>query len=254
MKLTEIQQLLEQYDPLLTAAYVRGELKGDLRIPRDLAEIPLEALTDEELALLCRMGEEAGLRLYHFKRREELPRVRAVLGILSGIMPGNLLDVGSGRGAFLFPFLNRFPDTPVTAVDLLPRRVQMLGAVSRGGVDRLTVLHQDICTWEGAEKTFDAVTLLEVLEHIPDVQQAVTAAVSLAKPVNSYSLTAWKEIAPAKTMTADALLLKAFCTEAGLSPLASEWWHFNDLPTKEAVGERYTTDPFYLDTCLSELP
>jgi 2-polyprenyl-3-methyl-5-hydroxy-6-metoxy-1,4-benzoquinol methylase len=181
MKLTEIQQLLEQYDPLLTAAYVRGELQGDLRIPRDLAEIPLEALTDEELALLCRMGEEAGLRLYHFKRREELPRVRAVLGILSGIMPGNLLDVGSGRGAFLFPFLNRFQDTPVTAVDLLPRRVQMLGAVSRGGVDRLTVLHQDICTWEGAEKTFDAVTLLEVLEHIPDVQQAVTAAVSLAR-------------------------------------------------------------------------
>ena len=37
-------------------------------------------------------------------------------------------------------------------------------------------------------------------------------------------------------------------------PLSSEWWHFNDLPTKEAVGERYTTDPFYLDTCLSELP
>lgn len=86
------------------------------------------------------------------------------------------------------------------------------------------------------------------------IHELSAAAVSLAKPVNSYSLSAWKDIAPAKAMTESALLLKTFCTEAGMSPLASEWWHFNDLHTKAAVGERYTTDPFYLDTCLSELP
>ena len=101
---------------------------------------------------------------------------------------------------------------------------------------------------------YTAVTAYTPCAMPTPIHELSAAAVSLAKPVNSYSLTAWREIAPAKTMTADALLLKAFCTEAGLSPLASEWWHFNDLPTKEAVGERYTTDPFYLDTCLSELP
>ena len=55
-------------------------------------------------------------------------------------------------------------------------------------------------------------------------------------------------------MTEDALKLKEFCTGAGLSPLASEWWHFNDLDTKTLIGERFTTDPFYLDTCVSAIP
>ena len=86
------------------------------------------------------------------------------------------------------------------------------------------------------------------------IHELSAAAVSLLKPVNSYHPTAWQDIAPAASMTEDALKLKAFCTGAGLSPLASEWWHFNDLETKELVGERFTTDPFYLDTCVSEIP
>lgn len=101
---------------------------------------------------------------------------------------------------------------------------------------------------------YTAVTAYTLCAMPTPIHELSAAAVSLAKPVNSYSLTAWRDIAPAKSMSPEALLLKAFCTEAGMSPLASEWWHFNDLPTKEAVGERYTTDPFYLDTCLSELP
>ena len=86
------------------------------------------------------------------------------------------------------------------------------------------------------------------------IHELSAAAVSLSKPVNSYSATAWKSVSPAKSMTEDALKLKEFCTGAGMSPLASEWWHFNDLAVKNAIGERYTTDPFYLDTCLSEIP
>lgn len=86
------------------------------------------------------------------------------------------------------------------------------------------------------------------------IHELSAAAVSLSKPVNSYNPTAWQSISPATSMTEDALKLKAFCTEAGMSPLASEWWHFNDLETKTMVGERYTTDPFYLDTCVSEIP
>lgn len=171
--------MTESYYDLLAAAYVRG--LGQCPIPRELAEMPLEALTGRELEQLIETGRQAGLKLYRFKQRDDLPRVSAVLGLLKGICPASLLDVGSGRGAFLFPFLRDFPDTPVTAVDLLPHRVELLQAVAAGGVERLTALRQDICDWDMPDGSFDAVTLLEVLEHIPQVERAVASAVRLAR-------------------------------------------------------------------------
>lgn len=55
-------------------------------------------------------------------------------------------------------------------------------------------------------------------------------------------------------MTEDALRLKRYCTQAGLSPLASEWWHFNDLEAKEAIGDGFTTEVFYLAASRSRIP
>lgn len=174
---------MNKYDTLLAAAYVRGiaQSAGEPPLPPELLQTPLGALTDSELARLIDAGSKAGLKLYRFKEKEDLPRVSAVLGFLRGIQPESLLDVGSGRGAFLFPFLREFPEVPVTAVDLLPHRVELLSAMARGGVDRLTPLRQDICTWDAPDGSFDVVTLLEVLEHIPAVEQAVEAAVRLAR-------------------------------------------------------------------------
>lgn len=172
----------KEYQPLLAAAYVRGVARrGGLVLPRELDDAPLEALTDAELNQIIDAGGQAGLRLYHFKEKDDLPRVAVVLGFLRGIQPRSLLDVGSGRGAFLFPFLREFPETPVTAVDLLPHRVELLSAVARGGVNRLTVFQEDICNWNAPSASFDVVTLLEVLEHIPEVGRAVAAAVRLAR-------------------------------------------------------------------------
>lgn len=172
-----------KYNTSLTAAYVRGiaQSTGKPALPPELLRAPLGALTDRELAQLAEAGAGAGLKLYRFKEKEDLPRVSAVLGFLRGVQPQSLLDVGSGRGAFLFPFLREFPEVPVTAVDLLPHRVELLSAVARGGMSRLTPLQQDICAWDAPDGSFDVVTLLEVLEHIPAVEQAVEAAVRLAR-------------------------------------------------------------------------
>lgn len=104
------------------------------------------------------------------------------------------------------------------------------------------------------EYIYPTVTAYTPCEMPTVMHELSVAAVSLEKPVNSLSATAWKSIAPAASMTKDALLLQRFCTDAGMSPLASEWWHFNDLDTKERVGNRYVTDAFRLDTCLSVIP
>jgi len=167
----------ERYDIRMMAAYVRGMLSQG----GPLFNAPLDQLAECECEALLETGRVAGLKLHHFKRHEALPRVKAVMGFLRGIQPESLLDVGSGRGVFLFPFMREFPWVPVTSLDILDRRVTLLKAIHDGGVENLTALNASICDWDAPDGAFDVVTLLEVLEHIPDVQAAVKNAVRLAR-------------------------------------------------------------------------
>lgn len=124
-------------------------------------------------------------KLHYFKEKEDLPRVQVVLGFLQGIVPAgqcdSLLDVGSGRGVFLFPLLREFPELEVTSLDILPHRVALLECVRSGGVENLHPMLADICDSGIPDKSFDVVTMLEVLEHIPDTERAVRNAVRLAR-------------------------------------------------------------------------
>lgn len=100
---------IERYEERLLAAYVRGMARQNQPLlPPPLMETPLELLTSEEMEAIFRAGEAAGLKLYYFKKKGLLPRVKAVLGFLRSVQPESLLDVGSGRGVFLFPFLTQF--------------------------------------------------------------------------------------------------------------------------------------------------
>jgi SAM-dependent methyltransferase len=126
-------------------------------------------------------GLTAGLRLGKFKRNAGLPRVRRVLGTLRGFAPDTLLDVGSGRGAFLWPLLDEFPVLWVTAIDLNAQRVEDLQALTRGGVQRLSASRMDATSLTLADQSVDGVTLLEVLEHMPEPERAVRHAVRVAR-------------------------------------------------------------------------
>ena len=86
-----------------------------------------------------------------------------------------------GRGVFLFPFLEEFPWVQVISVDILPHRVAFLRDISDGGIARLQAVESDICSQPFSENFVDVVTMLEVLEHIPKVEEAVKAAVKMAR-------------------------------------------------------------------------
>lgn len=122
---------------------------------------------------------------HYFKEKEDLPRVQVVLGFLRGIVPAgqcqSLLDVGSGRGVFLFPLLRDFPDLEVTSLDILPHRVELLQCLHDGGIINLHPLLENICTWDAPGKSFDIVSMLEVMEHIPDTIAVVKNAIRLAR-------------------------------------------------------------------------
>jgi ubiquinone/menaquinone biosynthesis C-methylase UbiE len=133
------------------AAYVRGALR--------------EPALDDEAALA--RGAAAGLDLHRFKRSAQLPRVRAVLGALRGFAPDRLVDLGSGRGAFVWPLLDALPHLPITATDLLERRMAVFAAVARGGIERLSAVRADMTALPFADASCACVTALEVLEHLP---------------------------------------------------------------------------------------
>ena len=175
---------MQQLDyQLLIAAYVRGHSlqTGVPCLSSPLLQTPLDQLDGEQLAEIERAGRADKLKLYRFKDSMMLPRVHKVLGFLRGIAFDSLLDVGSGRGAFLFPLLAVFPWIEVTSIDILDYRVEFIRQMTLGGLDRLQAVKADICGQPFPEKAFDVVTLLEILGHIPQVEDAVCAAVRMAR-------------------------------------------------------------------------
>ena len=66
-------------------------------------------------------------------------------------------------------------------MDLLEKRVAFLRELADGGFRQLRAVQGDICTQPFPDDSFDVVTMLEVLEHILNVEKAVAAAVRMAK-------------------------------------------------------------------------
>lgn len=63
------------------------------------------------------------------------------------------------------------------------------------------------------------------------IHELSISSITFSTPISSKSQTAWKSAQLANSMTESAVDLQNYCTAAGLTPLASEWWHFNDLDT-----------------------
>jgi ubiquinone/menaquinone biosynthesis C-methylase UbiE len=101
--------------------------------------------------------------------------------MLRSIQPESVLDLGTGRGTFLWPLLNAFSEIPITAVDIHRQRLSDLEAVHRGGAARLTVIGADLQRLPLRERSFDVVTMLEVLEHLPDPAAAARCALQAAR-------------------------------------------------------------------------
>ncbi|MDH3744189.1 MAG: class I SAM-dependent methyltransferase [Acidobacteriota bacterium] len=92
--------------------------------------------------------------------------LRVVLDLVEELRPASLLDVGSGDGRLLAEVSNRIPDTRAVGVDTSERAVALARALSPGG---------EFCVGDVTEPgflqgTYDAITLVEVLEHVPPAQ------------------------------------------------------------------------------------
>jgi ubiquinone/menaquinone biosynthesis C-methylase UbiE len=190
----------------LAAAYVRGALgEPDL---------------DDDAAIA--RGLAAGLELHRFKRSSQLPRVRAVIGALRGFAPDRLLDLGSGRGAFVWPLLDALPDLPITATDLLPRRVAVFVWAARGGIERLSAVRADMTALPFADGSAGCVTALEVLEHLPGdgPERAAREAMRVARTAVIASVPSHEDDNPEHVHLFDGPRLEAMFRAAGARRVA----------------------------------
>ncbi len=160
--------MMERYWRDLVRASIRGSIE----------EPPPDAASDEQHLEVARRH---ALDLHRFKRKDPLPRAAKVIGFLRGVGPRSLLDIGSGRGAFLWPLLDAFPGLDVTCVDPLPHRIASIEAVRRGGMANIAAVCGEFPAVDLGARTFDVVALLEVVEHLVDPQPALERAFALAE-------------------------------------------------------------------------
>ena len=176
-------------------------------------------LSSTDVDKIAQLSRESDFKSYHFKKKDTLPRVNKVLGFLKSIYFENLLDVGSGRGVFLFPFMDGFPYVAVTSVDILDKRVEMLSDIRNGGIERLNVVKADVCTQPFPDKSFDVITLLEVLEHIPDVEKAIESAVKMAKKYVVVSVPSKEDNNPEHIHLLTKAVLTEYFKQCGVTKL-----------------------------------
>lgn len=198
----------QRYFTALAAAFVRGRL------------LALAALPEDEL---IEAGKAQGLRLHKFKRNTDLTRVKRILGILQALQPTSLLDIGSGRGTFLWPLLDAFPALEVIALDVSAQRVSDLEAVRRGGVANLRALQLDATSIALPDKSVDIVTALEVLEHLEQPLLAAREAVRLAQRFVLVSVPSKPDDNPEHIQLFTAVTMTALLTAAGARSVKTEY-------------------------------
>ena len=156
------------YYTKLLKAYLKG-LTGEDQVSDDL----------EELLDFARRNQ---ITTHPFKVNKPLPRIQSAMGLVRSTYPSSVLDIGTGRGVFLIPLLDEFPQIEVTCIDLLPVHVDFINTLARGGYENLQCFNYNVTRGlPFADGAFDTVTALEVLEHIEELQEALEEIHRLAK-------------------------------------------------------------------------
>lgn len=89
--------------------------------------------------------------------------------LIEAIAPANILDVGCGEGYTLEEVNKRFPDIHLEGSDLEEEVI----SIARTNLSHITFHIESADKLERADNSFDLVTMLEVLEHVPDPDSSI---------------------------------------------------------------------------------
>jgi hypothetical protein len=124
----------------------------------------------------------------------------------------------------VWPLLDELPHLPITATDLVDRRVRFFSCVARGGVERLTALRADMTALPFAEGSAGCVTALEVLEHLPGdgPERAAREAMRVARTAVIVTVPSHEDNNPEHLHLFDGPRLQAMFRAAGARRVAIE--------------------------------
>lgn len=107
---------------------------------------------------------------------------------------------------------------------------------------------------ESGDFSFRKIAVAEEYKMPTPIHELSAASAAFAVPISSKSDTLWRQTASAPGMNQAALNLQKYCTESGLSPLASEWWHFNDLEAYAQTQNYRSKGNFHATEIFSSMP
>jgi 2-polyprenyl-3-methyl-5-hydroxy-6-metoxy-1,4-benzoquinol methylase len=150
-----------------------------------------------------------------------LAGIELVLEEISARGVGSLVDVGCGDGRFLREAASRFPSLHLLGIDYSERAIRLAQALNPG-LEYRTI---DV-TGGSAIGTFDVVTLIEVLEHIPPARVAFFVD-GLRRLMHAQST------------------LIVTVPHRNQAPIAKHYQHFDATSLKLAFGERFRLERLF---------
>ena len=86
------------------------------------------------------------------------------------------------------------------------------------------------------------------------IHELSVQAVVLSTPMSTTDLSVWADAILAPTMNEAAITLQRYMLGAGFTPLASEWWHFDDSPSSHRIRYNSGNGDFVLSEVFSRVP
>lgn len=129
-------------------------------------------------------------KLYETKNINVLPRVTKTIGILKSFYPKNLLDIGTGRGVFIFELIKQIPTIDITCIDKSFYRTNQLK------INKIKAFQQNVLNLGFEDNSFEFSTCLEVLEHIEDYKKAFNEIMRVSKIGAIFSVPSKKDENP----------------------------------------------------------
>lgn len=134
----------------------------------------------------------------HHGERGITKRLDALAG-LTDLCGGSLLDVGCGDGAYTVRMADGFDQ--VSAVDIEPQRLDVFAERIKGTplsdkIDITPMLAEELSF---ADDQFDVVTMIEVLEHVADVDRTIANVFRVLKPGGRFLITTPNRLFPIET-------------------------------------------------------